>query len=1104
MASTSGHGLVVYTLDDPSGLLPAQEVHMLPDALGLTLRDGATGMCCLRWSWSAVRQIDNNVSAHVDEMDIVTVRTVSEEPFTFECNDGTVVVRDLREAWRPAARQSGGGGCAPAPLRAAGAPLPPKWVAPPQGPGTYKTVVDWDFVLLIPVVEAASAKARAKFTVERFTKTMLGLRVETIRGRAHDSAPKEFIDTTKRILRTNRCFLEKDGRSQCTTASGKTLDAIDAAVEEEMNARAADALRAEKIAALKVYMRREYQTMTGGLRPCSPAQWSELIAKATVRRLMQGCGLSCMMKYSQDGDEIIVCIAADERDLQVVADRTNYPLQTVNDPFAPERVPFLPQIAFDRPEVLQQARNLLHERADDDPSAPMMDPGMFKCEWQEGLMRQLVRKGHAMEAGFHEGQPYFAPYADFQSDEGLEHFQMFFRHYRNRANEISPFRQVDRIRLLWQIMARHLNMATLKNVGFVADCFPLHEKERIDAFRVQWALNLNLHPFWGGKKQPLLAVRNYFGEKLALYFAWLEHYTESLVFPAVLGLAMQWVPSNATALIIFGCLVSVWASLMTEKWKRKNAELNCQWGMADFESAEAERPQFVGEVRYSPVTDQPEVYYAKGSATRRKIMIGATTCVVLMCAAGLATWGCLKAKTLFSKPELGMHEWGVKLAGVLNALQIGVGNMLYGTVAMSITDWENHRTQSDWERLLVTKTFLFRFINSYFSFFYIAFAKRIAEEDQLRQCDQKPGEGDCYRGCGTRFQPMGCMEELSSQIFIIFISQIVFGNVRTTPCLLCRTLGHTANAHPPTPPPLSPTHRSRPQFTELVVPMFKRHYKLWEERRAARKLYGDKAKKVVLEQPEDEAKYSEYRVEKESFDDCMSPAAPRHAVLALRCRAAVVRLLTHPPPLPRAPADAEMVVQYGFVTLFVVAFPLTPALALANNVFELHVDSIKLCFGFRRPFPLAGQNIGQWELFMNMISSISVVTNIAIIIFTTDLFEMWPEWQKWALFVAAEHALLLVKIGVQMTVDDFPQWVLDLQNRHKLLVNKIFKGLEQEEEDDGDEEAEELALDIHPNSAQFSKEVYFEEPRTHAPAGYPAARDAKAVSGSSTHNRLMV
>ena len=1077
----SNHGLVLYTLDDPSGLLPVQaEVHMMPDALGLTLCDGATGRCCLRWPWSAVMQINNDISTHEDEMDQVIV-TVSSGGFSFECNDGAAVVRDLKEAWRRTDAKVSAAAVAQSAsaLLPAAAPrlaprqqqAPPKspggqqkqqqqqqqqqQQAPPRSPGdnkkrprgTSKMVVDWDFVLLIPVAEADGDKKAAarKFTADRFTKIMLGLRTEAISGRAamKDIAPKEFIDTTQRILRTNRCFLEKDGRSQCKTASGKTLDAIDTLVEEEMNVRAADALRAEKIAAMKAYMRREYQTVTGSLQPCTPAQWSQLVAKATVRRLLQGCGLSCMMKYSQDGDEIIVCIAADERDLEVAADRTNYPLQTVNDPFAPERAPFLPRIAIERPEVLQQARELLRERADDDPSAPMMDPGMFKRHWQEGIERELAKKGHAKEAGFSEGQAYFAPYADFQSDEGLEHFKLFFRHFRNRTGELSPFRQVDRIRLVWQIMARHLNMAGLKHKGFVADCFPLHEKERLAAFRADWALNWGLHPFWGGKKQPLLAVRDYFGEKLALYFAWLEHYTESLIFPAVLGLVVQWLPSNGAVLISFGCLVSVWASLMTEKWKRKNAVLNCQWGMTNFENAEAERPEFVGELRYSPVTDQPEVYYAKGSATRRRIVLGFTTCVVLMAAAGLATWGCLRAKSLFSKPEFGMHEWGLKMAGLLNALQIGVGNMLYGTVAMRLTDWENHRTQSDWERLLVTKTFLFRFINSYFSFFYIAFAKRITEEAELRECTPKPGEATCYMGCGTRFQPIGCMDELSSQILVIFVSQTVFGNI-----------------------------------TEMAMPMFSRHYKLWQEARAARKLHGDTADKVVLEQPEDEAKYGEYRIEKESFDDY-----------------------------------AEMVVQYGFVTLFVVAFPLTPVLALANNVLELHVDSIKLCFGFRRPFPFAGQNIGQWELFMNMISSISVVTNIAIIIFTTDLFATWPEWQKWALFVVAEHALLLVKIGVQMTVEDCPQWVLDLLDRHELLVNKIFKGLEQEEEDDGDEEAEELVLDIHPNAATFTSQVFFAEPHKRPGvivlerAGYTprdAASFASSLQEGVERNRLMV
>ena len=45
----------------------------------------------------------------------------------------------------------------------------------------------------------------------------------------------------------------------------------------------------------------------------------------------------------------------------------------------------------------------------------------------------------------------------------------------------------------------------------------------------------------------------------------------------------------------------------------------------------------------------------------------------------------------------------------------------------------------------------------------------------------------------------------------------------------------------------------------------------------------------------------------------------------------------------------EMVIQFGFVTIFVSAFPLAPLFALINNVFEIRLDARKMIKTYRRP-----------------------------------------------------------------------------------------------------------------------------------------------------------
>lgn len=76
---------------------------------------------------------------------------------------------------------------------------------------------------------------------------------------------------------------------------------------------------------------------------------------------------------------------------------------------------------------------------------------------------------------------------------------------------------------------------------------------------------------------------------------------------------------------------------------------------------------------------------------------------------------------------------------------------------------------------------------------------------------------------------------------------------------------------------------------------------------------------------------------------------------------------------------AELAVQFGYITLFVVAFPLAPLLALANNYVETRSDAFKLLTQMQRPVPRGAEDIGAWQGVFTTISCIAVVTNSALV-----------------------------------------------------------------------------------------------------------------------------
>ncbi|XP_076009396.1 anoctamin-6 [Genypterus blacodes] len=100
----------------------------------------------------------------------------------------------------------------------------------------------------------------------------------------------------------------------------------------------------------------------------------------------------------------------------------------------------------------------------------------------------------------------------------------------------------------------------------------------------------------------------------------------------------------------------------------------------------------------------------------------------------------------------------------------------------------------------------------------------------------------------------------------------------------------------------------------------------------------------------------------------------------------------------------EMVIQFGFVTLFVASFPLAPVLALVNNLFEIRVDAWKITTQYRRMVPEKAQDIGAWQPILQGIAIIAVATNAMIIAFTSDMIPRLVYYWSFSVYPYGEQS----------------------------------------------------------------------------------------------------
>ena len=58
----------------------------------------------------------------------------------------------------------------------------------------------------------------------------------------------------------------------------------------------------------------------------------------------------------------------------------------------------------------------------------------------------------------------------------------------------------------------------------------------------------------------------------------------------------------------------------------------------------------------------------------------------------------------------------------------------------------------------------------------------------------------------------------------------------------------------------------------------------------------------------------------------------------------------------------ELLVQFGYLSLFSCVYPLTAMLLLINNLTEIRTDAYKICKLFRKPFAPPAADMGVWQV----------------------------------------------------------------------------------------------------------------------------------------------
>lgn len=455
------------------------------------------------------------------------------------------------------------------------------------------------------------------------------------------------------------------------------------------------------------------------------------------------------------------------------------------------------------------------------------------------------------------------------------------------------------------------------------------------------------------KLEDLDEIRNRFGEKVAFYFAFEQTYFNFLLFPTGLGIFAYFFLGSFSP--IYAVLLCLWSTCFVEWWRHQERDLSLRWGVKGVSSIESKRSDFIATQEVEdPATGETQKIFPWSERLKRQAL------QLPFALAAFAVLGSLIVTCFAIEIFIGeIYDGPGKsiVAFTPTVLLTTCMPLLTGAlsdVAKRLNDFENYETDSQYDRQHTGKLFVLDFITSYMGIILTAFV----------------------------YVPFGAVLIPYLDVFSrVFASEA--GRKKTAQA------GHYA---------INPD-RLRKQVIyfavtaqivnfamEVVVPYLKRQgFLKFQEMKAKRTGTGLEPSAAADDAPEEKEFLARVRSEAEM------PAYDVYTDLR------------------------EMIIQFGYLSLFSVVWPLVPLSYLINNWFELRADAVKICIEMQRPTPWRADTIGPWLDALSFLTWLGSITAAALTyMFSND--GLGPDGRPhdikgWGLLLAiffSEHIYLIV------------------------------------------------------------------------------------------------